>query len=201
MTWLIGLVIGGILAASAFIAIIRRLQRPLEDEMPSIKQAFKESKVVWGMWHTGDRARNLVHIGATKKILLLEPSMNNQAFMEVMDKAKHTYKEAMFEIKALTNKAISCGYEVRWHTSRLEHALSIHDAEPTQLEQELVPTSQKAWICVQFLEPSIDREHRTKVMVRKAKEPEEYHDYVEEFNSIWKQARVPEPYEYSLAGS
>ena len=192
--------VGSIFAFGGAVLIVRSAIKPLDDEMPPIRKAFKESKVVWGMWHTGDRIRSgkLYKIRSTQKILLLEPSRNNPSFERVMKIAKHSFEEAIFEIKTLTRKATEMGIPVRWHTEYLGYALTIYDSEPIQQNQELKPVSEKAWISVQFLEPSIAREQRQKNMVRKTEETEEFNDYIETYERIWRTSRIPNPEEYEL---
>ena len=73
-----------------------------------------------------------------------------------------------------------------------------YDSGPIQQNQELKPVSEKAWISIQFLEPSIAREQRQKNMVRKTEETEEFNDYIKTYERIWGTSRIPNPEEYGL---
>lgn len=186
---------GCILIVVGIVIVLGYMLKPADDEIPSLRKSIKGAKLVWGQWHTGDRIRseNLTEIGSIKKILLLDPNANNLALKNVANKAKIRLEEAIFEIKALTEKAMQEGIEVRWHTQNIGQAITIYDPQPVEKDRELKPYSQKAWLTVQVLEPLVGRDQRQLYPIRKAKDPERFNKYIEEFERIWKYAsRKPE---------
>src|SRR4030042_6887734 len=52
-----------------------------QENIPTRREAIEQSEAVWGLWYTGDgmRGDGLFKSGKVKRILLLNPSMQNQS--------------------------------------------------------------------------------------------------------------------------
>ena len=66
-------------------------------KIPSHREAVNKSQVAWGLWYTGDKMRGLklLKTGKFKRILLLNPSPNNQS----LDEHAHLVKETPWSLR------------------------------------------------------------------------------------------------------
>lgn len=97
---LITYIIGGLCLLIALGIFIYNLKQPIEDQIPSMLDTIKDSKVVWGFWHSGVRAKEHFQYGTVKRMLLLEPNPDNEAFKHVLAemRGKTTQQQVLTEI-------------------------------------------------------------------------------------------------------
>ena len=70
---LISYIGGGIAILVGFVLFIYNWKHPIENEIPTMAEAIRDSKLVWGLWHTGERAKLLFKYHTVKRALLVEP--------------------------------------------------------------------------------------------------------------------------------
>jgi hypothetical protein len=186
-----GLVVGVGLIVFDYIWTIVRLNPK------RLSSAVKESQVVWAFWHAGGRAvlDNVVQRNKStsiKKMMLLNPDSNNLAFRfiaELVDRNdENGVRQLIAEINTMANLATSVGVKVMYHSEPLAYTFTIFDKTPNGD----IPNSKNAWIVVQPLEPSMQRESAEwqKWVVRnKGKTRSQFDAYFSLFTQIEKKIK------------
>jgi hypothetical protein len=154
--------------------------KPVLGEVPPIDIAIKKSKVVWGLWFSGDRIYSnqlLEKYNSVKRILLVDP--NTDVFRMVVEKSIETESIVENEIKRLTKQAMSKGIPVRWYRKFQVTALTLYD-----------PENNKAWCVLQELKPNVPREDRPLSKIKGT--DSQYKGVLARFQDIWDNySRVP----------
>jgi hypothetical protein len=169
------------------------LLKPLSKEIPPIEIAVKDSKVVWGMWFTGERvlAKKLPEkYTSIKKILLMEP--NSEAFETNLEITKASRDETKNEILRLTQMAMKKELEVRWYSTYRGIGLTLCD--PLDSDE---PSSNQAWCVVQSLKGSAPRDERETYISKNTVNGRSYfQSMLQNFKETWENSRTPDPGEY-----
>lgn len=179
-------IFGGLFVLVGFGIFAYNFKNPKDDEIPSIVSAIKNSKVVWGFWHTGARAKQHFQYGSIKKVLLLEPNPDSEAFKHLLAEVtgKATQKELITEIDLTKEKALSNHIELRWHNEVTSLSFMICDPSPI-FDGGLVTFSQKAFVTAQVLDRNLDIEEWSLYRKSKAKDKYAFEGYVNWFKKIW----------------
>jgi len=176
---------GGICIVIAFCVFGYNWKYPQDDEIPSITEAIRNSKVVWGFWHTGERAKRNFQDGSVKRVLLLEPNPSSEAFKGVLAEAKNTTQnELITNIKLTTESALSNGIEIKWHNEVTSLSFMICDPSPT-IEGELVKFSKRAFVVVQVLDRNLDIGEWSLYRKTNTKDKYAFNGYVNWFKNVW----------------
>jgi hypothetical protein len=170
------------------------------DFIPELRDSVKNAKVVWGMWHSGDKMKNekLLEIGTIKRVLLLDPN-NNEALIHAVSKAKEIFDDVVVQIKSTTKAATKNKIPVKWYKEYNDTSISIYDPNPDKyIDGEMIPSSPEAYIIVQVLEPTIPRDLRQIYKINNSGKDivrfEAFRDYLD---YIWKgKSHTPDPKEY-----
>lgn len=186
------LIVGGLFILAGIVLFVYNWRKPV-DYTPSIPETFKNSKVVWGLWHTGNRARHSFYYGSVKRILLLEPEPDSEAFRHVLAEVSGrptTAKELMTEISLTKDEAISRNIETRWHNEVTSLSFMICDPSPT-IEGDLVTFSHQAFVVAQVLDRNLNIEEWGKNKITASKNKYEFDNYVRWFKDVWDNKSKP----------
>ena len=176
------------------------IPQPHQLDIPELRDSVINAKVVWGMWHSGDRIRNekLFEYGTIKRILVLDP-IDNPALKDAVGKAREDFDDVVAQIKSATKIAVKNGVIVKWHKEYRDISITIYDLKPVKFDNgEPIPSSNEAYIVVQVLEPEIPRDLRhTYKIVNNGKDTARFDAFMKYFDSIWNnKSRIPDPKEY-----
>ena len=164
--------------------------RPDKDELPSIDDAAKHSKTIWGLWFTGDRQLKLIkRYNNFQRILLVKP--NSLAFRELLE-IRDDKEKIMEEIKTLTQQAIKQGVKVRWYSESQTDSLTIYD--PMQNDE---PVSKKAYYVISRLEKGVPRRKRGVSIQKKRDDENDFKYQFNRYKKLWETSSEPKPEEYS----
>ncbi len=177
-------VIGGIAILIGICIFIYNWRHPTEDEIPSIPDAIKYSKLVWGFWHTGERAKYSFKYGSVKRVLLLEPNRQNKSFLHILEQAPVTPNELAENIHLTTQRAIDNKIPVKWHNDPTVLSFTICDPSPT-IEQDIVIFSNKAYVVVQVIDKNLDREEWSLYKKTMSKDKYAFNAYAKWFKDVW----------------
>jgi len=155
------------------------------DLIPSIEESVKTSRVVWGFWHTGERAKDSFRYGAISRVLLLEPNMQNASFLHVAKQAQITTRELFENIHLTTEKAIDNNVNVRWYDDPTVISFMICDPIPNIENNKIVNFSKKAYVVVQIIDANLSRSEWP--LYKKSLDKDEYafNSYVRWFKDVW----------------
>jgi hypothetical protein len=190
----VAFIVGGILVASGIGLFVFNWRNPVDDYIPSISEAIKNSKVVWGFWHSGNRARESLYYGSVKKILLLEPEPNSEAFKHVLSEVSGrptTAKEIIIQIGLTKDEAVSKNIDLRWHNEVTSQSFMICDPSPTKIEGGLVEFSHQAFVVAQVLDRNLNIEEWAKYKKNASKDKYAFDSYVEWFKDVWDNKSKP----------
>jgi len=207
--WIIGLVVGGaILFFVVSFATFHKLRMEVkrvrseqdtelklgkDDDFPSISETIKNSKVVWGFWHTGNRARESFYYGSVKRILLLEPDPNSEAFRHVLSEVSIrpvTAKELIAQIELTKDEAISKNIKIRWHNEVTSHSLMICDPS-AEIEGGKTTFSDQAFVFVQVPDRNLNIEEWKKYKKTASRDRGAFDRYVAWFKDVWDNKSKP----------
>jgi len=187
-----GVIMGWVFIAIGLIVFFVMLMWPLRNEIPPLDVSVRESKIVWGLWFTGDMITEqhlLEKYRSIKRVLLLDPT--SDGFKEHIRKSINTEEKAGGQIKRFTRLAREGGVEVRWYSKEQEIGLMLCDPQ-----EGSEPSSDKAWCVFEKHYPDVLREQRPRTMVRKANNDTQFNLLREMYEDIWNCAREPKPEEY-----
>ena len=156
------------------------------DEVPSPKYCFEKSKVIWGLWHTGDWMMQLGLIekyhSKIERLLLLDPYI--PPFKEHVTRGIGTEADARDQIIKLTRLANSKRIKLKWYDKPQNNAVTLYDLD-----------SEKAWCVMQEIKANVPRELRPKWKL--LNKDSQFNGVVANFKDIWdKHSREPQPKEY-----
>lgn len=186
------LIVGGVFIVCGVMIFIYNLKHPIEEGIPSLMDSIRHSKLVWGFWHTGTRAKGNFQYGSIKKILLLEPNPDSEAFKHVLAEAtgKATQNEIMTEISLTKEKALSNHIKLRWHNEVTSLSFTIFDPSPN-IDGELVTFSQRAFVVAQVLDRNLNIEEWSLYKKTNAKDKYAFEEYVKWFKKVWDDRSKP----------
>lgn len=189
---LVTYIFGVIFLLISFCIMAYNWKYPKDDGTPSLSEAIKSSKVVWGFWHTGERAKASFKYGSVTKILLLEPNENSEAFQHVLTEATGTatQKDILANIKLTTESALQNNIHVKWHNEVTSLSFMICDPSPN-IDGELVKFSHRAFIVVQVLDRNLNIEEWSVYKKTEAKDRYAFNGYVKWFKEIWDNRSKP----------
>lgn len=180
------LIVGGVFLAIGIGIFSYNWRHPIDERIPSMLDAIKNSKVVYGFWHTGVRAKQHFQYGSVTKILLLEPNPDSEAFKHILAEVtgKTTQNEILTEISLTKEKALSSHIKLRWHNEITSLSFMICDPSPN-IKGELVKFSHKAFVIIQVLDRNLDIDEWS--LYRKTNDKDKYafNGYVNWFNEVW----------------
>jgi len=191
-----GMILGWIFIAIGLIVFFALLIKPLRNEIPPLEHSVKNSKVVWGLWFTGDKIteKGLVEkYHSIKRILLLDPK--SDAFKRHLEKSIDTEERAGRQIRQLTKQAQENNLEVRWYFKEQESGITLYDSQEGN-----EPSSDKAWCVFEKHDVHVLREDRPRTISKNIKEGrKEYEILLNKYKEIWgdKYSREPKHEEYS----
>ncbi len=156
--WVVGVVL-------AIIGIANWLDgRKLE----SLEDSICNSKLVWGLWHTGVQVvdERLTKNPQITRILLPQINGNNPALQFQTNLSGSN--DAQIEMRNISNmeSRVKSPDRLRGYLEPFSYAFTIFDKKPSMVNGELQPTSKKAWVLVQILEPDVDRVLRHKYVIK-----------------------------------
>lgn len=169
-----------------------------ESRLKSIKDAIHDSKCVWAFVYTGEQilAANVVkrrEPTSIKKIILLKPDLNNDAFKYITELAGNdTPTKREKEIQVINSllesvKGASTKVDTYYHSEKLAYTFTIYDKTPEKEGIIELPKSKNAWVVVQPLEPkrATERKDWRKWVVKNAgKTKEQFEAYYNLFTKI-----------------
>lgn len=173
-----------------------------ETKLKSIKAAMHESKCVWAFVYTGEQilASNVVKRGkptSLKKIILLKPDLNNDAFNYIAELAGYdtpTKREMLIQpIHSLLEsvKSVSTKVDTYYHSEKLTYTFTIYDKTPGIEGTTMLPKSENAWVVVQPLEPKRASERKDWhkwVVKNKGNTKEQFEAYYDLFTKIERES-------------
>lgn len=173
-----------------------------ESRLKSIKAAIHDSECVWAFVYTGQQILDakVVKRGkptSIKKIILLKPDLNNDAFNYITelagDDTRNTREIDIQVIKSLLEsvKAASTNVDTYYHSEKLTYTFTIYDRTPEIEGTIQLPKSKNAWIVVQPLEPkrASERKNWHKWVVKnKGNTKEQFEAYYDLFAKIEREA-------------
>jgi hypothetical protein len=164
---------------------------PSRDEIPTLEDAIKHSRIVWGLWFTGDRHFDLIQKhNCFKRILLMEP--DSIAFKDSLSLSTDA-KDSTSQIKKVTKRAIEKGIEVRWYSEPPQvTSLTIYDTV-----QGDEPNSEKSYFITTQLDKGKPRSKREIDIIHKTQDSNEFNTQINRFKILWGNSRVPKPEEYN----
>lgn len=186
------LIVGGIFIITGIVIFVYNWKRPLEEGIPSMLDSIKNSKVIWGFWHTGARAKQHFQYGSITRILILEPNPDSEAFKHVLEEVtgNATQNQIMTEISLTKEKALSNHVEIRWHNEVTSLSFMICDPSPN-IDGELIAFSKKAYVVVQVLDRNLDIEEWSLYRKTNAKDKYAFQGYVNWFKKVWDDRSKP----------
>lgn len=180
-------IVGGILTVSGIVLFVFNWRNPVDDYIPSISETIKNSKVVWGFFHSGNRARQSLNYGSVKRILLLEPEPDNEAFKHVLSEVSvrpTTARTLITEIGLTKDEAVSRHIDLRWHNEVTSQSFMICDSSP-KIEGDLTTFSHQAFVVVQVLDRNLNIEEWAKYKKTASKDKYAFDSYVKWFQDVW----------------
>lgn len=175
-------IIGGILAGIGLIVLLGILCIPLKKEIPPIEVVVKHSKIVWGMWFTGNEVLQKGLVGkynSIQRILLMQP--DSPAFNENIKITGASKEQTKGEILKLTKHAIEKGVDVRWYSEHMGIGLTLFDTNGNE-----PMSSNKAGCIVQILIPNAPKDERpTYIGSNKIGKEWYFVGMLKKFNDIW----------------
>jgi hypothetical protein len=190
MGMIAGLCIIGLAIIGFFLIMIIR-------PIPTIEQNIKHSKIVWGMWFTGETVFNkrlYKKYKSIRRILLMKP--NSNAFYQNIKVTSAPERETREQIINLTREARAVGITVKWYSEYNNIGLTICD----KLQNEK-PSSTQAWCVVQVLKDAAPQNEREIHMGKNIPGKDTYFKgMLNRFEEIWDDktlCREPSPEEYS----
>ena len=177
--------IGGVALIFGIGIFIYNWRHPTDDEIPSIEDSVKNSKVVWGFWHTGERAKDSFRYGSIKRVLLLEPNAGNESFLHISTQAQVTKTELSENIHITTEKAITNNIDIRWYDDPTVISFMICDSSPNIENNRIVNFSKRAYVVVQVIDAHISRSEWAIYKKTMAKDEYAFNEYVNWFKDIW----------------
>jgi hypothetical protein len=184
---LITYLVGGVFILLSFGILLYNWKYPVDDYIPSMSESTKNSKIVWGLWHTGNRARNYFFYGSVEKVLLLEPNPNSEAFKHVLAEVSGrptTQHQIFTEINLTRDEAFSKQIKLRWHNEITSQSFMICDSSP-KIEGDLVTFSKRAYVVVQVLDRNLNIEEWSKYKKTMTKDKYAFEAYVKWFKDVW----------------
>ena len=192
----VGIVLG-ILGLSVFfweLCSIRTIRRKL-----NLEKSVDDSKVVWGLWHTGARIEenDLMETGTSIKRILLFDYCNRDKLTELTTRGTGNRYESNLidEIKRITKKALLLkddGVEVRWYREPMPYSISIYELDNDKVNS-IDDFGKRAFLHIEFLLTKVRRDKRpNRIITKESKhwdEKQAFVYYVEEFTRIWDMAR------------
>lgn len=178
-------IVGGIAILIAFGIFVYNWRHPTAEEIPTIPEAVRNSKIVWGFWHTGERARHSFKYGSVHRVLLLEPNMESKSFLHILEQAKVSKNELIANIYLTTESAIDNKIAVRWHNDPTVLSFMICDPSPNIEKNNLVSFSNRAYVVVQVIDSNLDRDEWSLYKKTMAKDRYAFNAYVNWFKDLW----------------
>ncbi|GEM_PF-4571564 len=178
-------IVGGILILAAVTIFVYNLKRPTDDFIPSREQAIRESKVVWGFWHTGENAKKLLRYGTVQRILLLEPNEANQSFCYRMTEARATKTDLITNVRLTTAAAQALEIPVKYHNELTALSFMICDPSPDIECSDSVSFSKRAYVVAQVMDRNLVTSEWPRYKVTKAGNPHAFRDYEHWFKDVW----------------
>lgn len=189
----VAFIIGGLFVLAGIGLFVYNWRKPIDDYMPSIPDAIKNSNVVWGLWRTGERARQSFYYGSVERILLLEPEPESEAFRHVLAEVSGrpiTERELIAEINLTKEEAVSKNIEVRWHNEVTSLSFTIYDSS-AKIEGGLTKFSHQAFVVAQVLDRNLNIEDWAKYKKSESRDKYAFDSYVTWFKDVWDNKSKP----------
>jgi hypothetical protein len=189
--------------AIAFYLISRYLELR-KSRLTSLRDAIHDSRCVWGFWYSGeqvliDKAIRQGETTSVRKMILLKPDLNNDAFNYITSLAGEDTPvkrgRVIGTIKSLMEVVSNSSTKVSkyYHSECLTYAFTIYDKTPQSEGDNLLPNSPNAWIVVQPLEPKRASERKDWhkwVVKNRGNSKEQFKAYYDLFTDIEKRSEL-----------
>ncbi len=177
-------IIGVLLVLLALYIFRYNWLNPVDNYIPTISEAIKTSKVVWGFWHTGERAKHSFEYDSVKRILILEPNPDSEALNHVLRESGANKNDVIQNVKLTKASAESNKIVLKYHNEVTSLSYMICDPSPT-IEGELVKFSKRAFIVAQVLDRNLNIEEWSVYKKGMATDKYAFNAYVKWFKDVW----------------
>ncbi len=177
-------IIGGILILVSISIFIYNWRHPTDDMIPTMPEAIRNSNVVWGMWHTGERVKRFFKYKTVNRVLLLEPNDQNISFTHMVERANVTRSDLLENIHLTTEDALEKKIDVRWYDDQTVLSFMICDSSAI-IKNNIVEFSKKAYVVVQVVDGNLDRDEWSFYKKTMAKDKYAFNAYVKWFKDVW----------------
>lgn len=164
------------------------------DSIPSHREAVESCHIAWGLWYTGDKFRGdgLFRSGKFKRILLINPSLNNKNIEESAKIVSRDASEMRKEIDLTRQEAERACIPVKFYSALLPpQSFTIFDPFPMEYKGDLIPKSPDAWVCTQQMTPEVGRDLRPINKYENKEKTKQYFDaFFSQFVRIWETESV-----------
>jgi hypothetical protein len=188
--------VGGGIALTTY--IIKRkpsqLSKEVDTRVCTITKAAERASAIWGLWYTGEgwRVEGLLEEDKIKRLLLLNPSTKNPTIEQNATIVSCSPKELRDEINIVKDAVEINHIPYKLYSLPRQESFTIFDPTPIPNEKsELIPNSEKAWICIQFPSNKLKREDwPIKEYKNIGKNKKTFEKYFNEFEDIWNNKSV-----------